>query len=121
MWRIGEADQSGGGGGSEWEPIKIPWANSAYIANRTQRPSLLTWPGPHSYQKLLALRTELGTVAEIRIDASKNMCETNDKNRIKTQFMSSQSFHRTSYVRVRETTVWEQYRLDNLEPFGSMT
>jgi hypothetical protein len=35
--------------GGEWETIKIPRRNLAYIPNWTRRPSLLTRPGPHSY------------------------------------------------------------------------
>jgi hypothetical protein len=48
-WRTGEGDQRGGGG--EWEPIKIPRGNSAYIPKSTQRPSLLTRSRPHSYSR----------------------------------------------------------------------
>jgi hypothetical protein len=46
MWRTGEGDQSGG----EWEQIKISRRKLAYISNQTRCPSLLTWPGPHSYR-----------------------------------------------------------------------
>jgi hypothetical protein len=41
----------------------------------------------------LTLGTGLETIAETRNDAGKNMCETDNQNRIKTQFMSSQAFH----------------------------
>jgi hypothetical protein len=40
------------------------------------------------------------------------------KNQIKNQFMSSQTFHRTSCGCVRETTIWERLRLKNLELFN---
>jgi hypothetical protein len=39
------------GGGGEWEPIKIPGGNLAYILKSTQYPSLLTRPRPHRYSK----------------------------------------------------------------------
>jgi hypothetical protein len=44
-WRTGEDDQRGG----EWEPIKIPRENLAYIPNQTQHASLLTRSRPLSY------------------------------------------------------------------------
>jgi hypothetical protein len=40
----------------EWEPIKIPLRNVAYIPNSTQRPSLLTQPRPHSYSQAISPR-----------------------------------------------------------------
>jgi hypothetical protein len=36
-------------GEREWEPIKIPRRNLAYIPNQTRQPSLLTRPGLHSH------------------------------------------------------------------------
>jgi hypothetical protein len=36
--------------GGEWEPIKIPHRNLAYIPNRTRRTSLLTRPKSPSYR-----------------------------------------------------------------------
>jgi hypothetical protein len=45
------------------------------------------------------------------------MCETDDKNGIKTQFMSSQLFHRIPYRRVRKTTIWERLELEDPELF----
>jgi hypothetical protein len=53
----------------------------------------------------LLFRTRIETTAEIRINAGKNMCETDDKSWIKNQFMSSYAFHRAPYGCVRETTV----------------
>jgi hypothetical protein len=35
--------------GGEWEPIKIPLENLAYVPNQTQRASLLARSRPHSY------------------------------------------------------------------------
>jgi hypothetical protein len=43
-------------------------------------------------EQLSALGTGLGTTAETRNGVGKNTCETDDKNRTKTQFMSSQTF-----------------------------
>jgi hypothetical protein len=54
---------------------------------------------------------------ETRIGTGKNTCETNDKNQIETQFMSSQVFHQTPYERVQETTVRERLKLQSLELF----
>jgi hypothetical protein len=45
------------------------------------------------------------------------MCNSHDKNRIKTKFMSSQAFHQTSCRHVQETTVWKKLKLENLELF----
>jgi hypothetical protein len=56
-------------------------------------------------KQLSAHGTRLGTAAETRINASKNMSETEDENQIKTQFMSSQVFRRTLYARVQEAAV----------------
>jgi hypothetical protein len=41
------------GGGGEWESIKIPRWNSAYVPKSTRRPSLLTRPRPHRYRKAI--------------------------------------------------------------------
>jgi hypothetical protein len=45
-----------GGGGGEWEPIKIPRGNSTYVPKLTQRTYLLTRSIPHSYQKAIGSR-----------------------------------------------------------------
>jgi hypothetical protein len=47
------------GGGGEWEPIKIPRRNLAYIPKSTRRPSLLTRPRPHSYNKAIGLQNRV--------------------------------------------------------------
>jgi hypothetical protein len=39
--------------GGEWEPIKIPCGNLAYIAKSTRCPSLLTRPRWHSHRKAI--------------------------------------------------------------------
>jgi hypothetical protein len=52
--RTGEGDQRGG----EWEPIKIPHWNSAYIPKSTRNPSLLTRPRPPSYRQAIGLRNQ---------------------------------------------------------------
>jgi hypothetical protein len=92
------------GGGGEWEPIKIPRGNSTYIPKSIRCRSLLTRPKPHNYRKTIGHRNRLETTAETQIDAGKKTCETDDKNQIKNQFMTSQTFHRTAYRRVQETT-----------------
>ncbi len=56
-------------------------------------------------KQLSAHGNRLETAAETRINASKNMSETEDENQIKTQFMSSQVFRRTLYARVQEVAV----------------
>jgi hypothetical protein len=103
MWRTGEDDQRGGG---EWEPIKIPQGNLTYVLKSIRHPSLLTRSRPHSYSKSIGPR---------------NTCETVNKNRIKNQFMSSQTFDRTTCGRVWETNVWEQLKLGNLEFFDPIS
>jgi hypothetical protein len=71
--------------------------------------------------KLSALRTGLGTVAEIRNGASKTSCEIDDKNQLEKQFISSQVFHRTPGGRVQKITVREQFEPQNLESFDPVT
>jgi hypothetical protein len=89
----------------------------AYILKSICRPSLLTQPRPHRYSKTVGPRNRLGTVAETRNDASKTTREIDDKNQLKKQFISSQSFHRTPGGRVRETTAGERFRPQILETF----
>jgi hypothetical protein len=59
----------------------------------------------------------LVTAAETRIGASKTTSEIDDKNQIKKQFISSQSFHRTSGGRVQKITVGERFKPRILELF----
>jgi hypothetical protein len=54
---------------------------------------------------------------ETQIDANKNTRKTDDKNRTKTQFMSSQAFHQTPDMRVQEITAGGQFGLANLKLF----
>jgi hypothetical protein len=61
--------------------------------------------------KLSAHGTRLGTTAETRNSISRNTCKTDDKNQIKTQFVSSQSFHRTPGGRVQEIIAEERFEL----------
>jgi hypothetical protein len=68
-------------------------------------------------KQLSTLEIGLGTTVETQNDASKNTCETDDKNQTKTQFISSQVFYRTSCERVQETTDWAQLKLKNLNIF----
>jgi hypothetical protein len=42
--------------GGEWEPIKIPLGNLAYIPKSIRRPSLLSRSRPHSYSKAVGPR-----------------------------------------------------------------
>jgi hypothetical protein len=65
----------------------------SYVPKSIQRAPLLTPSRLHSYQEAITLGTGLGNIAETRIGVSKNACEIDDKNRIKEQFISSQSFH----------------------------
>jgi hypothetical protein len=48
---------------------------------------------------------QLGITEETQIDVDKNMCKTDDKNRRKNEFMSSQTFHLTYCGRVQKTIV----------------
>jgi hypothetical protein len=45
--------------GGEWEPIKIPRVNLAYIPKSTRHPSLLTRPRPQSYKKAIGPRNQV--------------------------------------------------------------
>jgi hypothetical protein len=49
------------------------------------------------------------------------MCEINDKNWFKEQYISSQAFHRTPGERVREITAGEQLKPQILESFNPVT
>jgi hypothetical protein len=69
----------------------------------------------------LALETGLGTAAETLINARKNTCEIDDKNQLKKQFISSQTFHRTSGGRIQEFTVGERFKPRILESFDLVT
>jgi hypothetical protein len=67
--------------GGEWESIKIPQGNSAYVPNQTQRASLLTRPRPHSYRKANGTQNrarELEKQRKATIDASKDMHEPSE-------------------------------------------
>jgi hypothetical protein len=48
-----------GGGGVEWEPIKIHHENSAYVLNLSQHASLLTRSRPHSYRQAIGPRNQV--------------------------------------------------------------
>jgi hypothetical protein len=71
--------------------------------------------------ELSTLRTGLGTTTETRIGASKNTCEIDDKNWIKEQFISLQTFHRTSGGHVQKITVRKQFESQILKPFDPVT
>jgi hypothetical protein len=49
-------------GEGEWEPIKIPQRNFAYVPKLTQRASLLTRSRLLSYRQATSLRTGLGNL-----------------------------------------------------------
>jgi hypothetical protein len=80
FWRWSWREETRGG---KCESIKIPRRNLTYILKLTRRPSLLTHQGHIAIEELSTLRTGLVTVAETWIDASKNTCETDNKNRTK--------------------------------------
>jgi hypothetical protein len=107
--------------GGEWEPIKIPRRNLAYIPKSTRRPSLLTRPRPHSYSKAIGLQNWVRNRSGTLNGASKTTCEIDNKIQIEEQFISSQVFHRTPGGRVRKTTVGERFEPRNLESFDPMT
>jgi hypothetical protein len=55
-WIIEGPEKATRGGGGEWEPIKIPHRNLAYVPKTTRRPSLLTRPRLNSYSKAVSRR-----------------------------------------------------------------
>jgi hypothetical protein len=67
--------------------------------------------------ELSALETVLEIVADTRNGASENAREIDDKNQIKTQFVSSQIFHRTPGERVQKTTAGERFKPRTLESY----
>jgi hypothetical protein len=107
--------------GGEWERIKISCRNLTYISKSTRRPSLLTRPRPHSYSKVIDLQNRVRNRNRTLNGASKTTCEIDDKIWIEEQFISSQAFHRTPGLRVREINVEVQFRLENLESFDPVT
>jgi hypothetical protein len=117
-WRTGEGDQRGGG---EWESIKIPLRNLAYIPNSTRRPSLLTRSRPHSYSKAVGLRNRVRNSNENTTRCRKNTCEVDGKNQVEKQFISLQAFHRISGGRVRETITRERFKPWILKSFDPVT
>jgi hypothetical protein len=72
---------------SSMERGPYPKSNSMPISSNTTRTTQLL----NNYY----LETGLGITVKIRIGVSKNTCNIDDKNRIKEQYISSQSFHRT--------------------------
>jgi hypothetical protein len=68
-------------------------------------------------KKLSARGTELRTAAETQNGADKNPCETDNKNQIKTQFISSQPFHRTPGGCIQKITARKQFKPRILESF----
>jgi hypothetical protein len=116
--RTGEGDQRGGG---EWEPIKIPRTNLAYIPKMTRHPSLLTRLRPHSYRKAVGPQNQVrnhGNTAEDNNQCKpRHVRDDDSQNWIKRQLEFSQAFHRTPCGRVQGTTTWEQFRHRKLELF----
>jgi hypothetical protein len=108
--------------GGEWEPIKIPHRNLAYIPNQTWRLSLLTRSRLHSYSKPIGPQNQVTKRSRnTNWCWQKNTCEIDDKNQTETQFMSSQAFHRTTWWRVWEPAIWERLEQRNLELFDPIT
>jgi hypothetical protein len=70
---------------------------------------------------LFALEIELGTASETQISGGKKTCKINDKNQLKSLFMSSQTFHRTPGGRIQEITAGEQFEPRILECFDLVT
>jgi hypothetical protein len=60
--------------------------------------------------QLSALGTGSGIASEIQNGTSKTTSEIDDKNRLKEQFISSHTFHRTSGGRVQKITVKKQFK-----------
>jgi phosphoribulokinase len=72
-------------------------------------------------EQLSALRTGLGTAAKTRIGVSNTTCKINDKNQIKEQLISSQSFHRTTGGHVQKITAEERFESRTLKSFDLTT
>jgi hypothetical protein len=60
-------------------------------------------------------------MTEIRNGASKTTSKIDDKNQIEEHYISSQAFHRTPGVHVRETIIEEQFKPRILKIFAPMT
>jgi hypothetical protein len=77
--------------GGEWEPIKIPRGNLAYIPKSTRIPSLLTRPRPSSYRRAIGLRNR-----------TKNCSENMKQCRL--------AHHRNQQRRMRNELDWRPHR-----------
>jgi hypothetical protein len=102
-WRTREGDQRGG----EWETIKIPRGNLAYILKLSWHVSVLTQSRPHSYKKATSPQNRVSTLKtqwKMILDASKVMYETNNQNRINKQLKTSHTFHQAPCRRDGKTT-----------------
>jgi hypothetical protein len=102
-------DRRGDQRGGEWEPIKIPQRNLAYIPEPTRDPFLLTRPRLISYGQAISLRKRTRIYTGNQNWCSVITCGIDNTNRSRRQFISSRAFHRTLGGRVRETTTGEQF------------
>jgi hypothetical protein len=62
--------------GGEWEPIKIPRGNLAYILKSTRRPSLLNRSRPRSYRKSIGPRNQVRQLENIMEDNNSMQAKT---------------------------------------------
>jgi hypothetical protein len=108
-------------GGGEWESIKIPRRNLAYVPKSGQRPSLLTRSRPHSYSKAIGPQNQVRNHSGNTNGCSQDPDKIDNRNQLKTQFISSQAFHRTPGGRVWEITAGERFEQRILESFEPAT
>jgi hypothetical protein len=106
--------------GGEWEPIRIPHQNLAYVPKQTQRVSLLTRSRSHSYRRANGPRNrtrDSGITAEDHNRSKQShVWVYGDQDWITKQLKLSRTFHRTHCGRVWETTVRVWFGLRKVEP-----
>jgi hypothetical protein len=92
----------GGGGGGEWESIKIPRGNLTFVSNLIRRASLLARSRAHNYRKASGPQNwvrQLEIALETQQDANKATSKHDDDQNQTNMFLTaSRIFHRTPCV-----------------------
>jgi hypothetical protein len=129
FWRIGEGDQR------EWmRANKNSSRNMAYIPKSTRRPSVLTWPRPHSYSKAIGLQNRVrnrnGNMKQCQQDHVRDWWQKSDRRIVyiltcispNTWWTRSRN-HRGSAIQTRKSRVfWSgDSRMNRLQPATTTT
>jgi hypothetical protein len=108
-------------GRDEWELIKIPQGNSAYVSKQTQYASLLTQSRQRSYWKATSPQNR---ARNLEANRNHNKMQAHRKAKawiLMTALSFSQAFHRAACRHAQETPIRIQEERQKLEPFDSVT